>query len=82
MVVCAQATAGRGDESCRPKGRCERRSGPLTAICSGGALANGYPAAKHQEKTVSLKRLLWEQMHGPVPDDLAWSPVCVECGSA
>jgi len=33
-----------------------------------GALANGYPAAKHLGKTVYLKRLIWEGLHGAIPD--------------
>ena len=33
-----------------------------------GALANGYPAGKHEGRTVYLKRLIWEQMHGPIPE--------------
>ena len=42
-----------------------------------GALANGYPAGKHEGKTVYLKRLLWEETNGPIPDG---SVVTSSCG--
>jgi len=42
-----------------------------------GALANGYPAGKHEGKTVYLKRLIWEETHGPIP---AGSVVTSRCG--
>lgn len=33
-----------------------------------GGLANGYPAAKHEGKTFCVKRLMWAQVYGPIPD--------------
>jgi hypothetical protein len=32
-----------------------------------GGLANGYPAAKQGSRTLYVKRLMWEEGHGPVP---------------
>jgi hypothetical protein len=42
-----------------------------------GGLANGYPAGKHEGKTVYLKRLIWEEVHGPIPAGLV---VVSHCG--
>ena len=42
-----------------------------------GALANGYPAGKHEGRTVYLKRLIWEEANGPIPDG---SVVTSSCG--
>lgn len=32
-----------------------------------GGLANGRPAAKHEGRTVYVRRLIWEEAHGPIP---------------
>ncbi len=42
-----------------------------------GGLANGYPAAKHEGRTVYVKRLIWEETHGPIPEG---SVVVSSCG--
>ena len=41
-----------------------------------GGLANGYPAAKHEGKTVYVKRLVWEEINGPVPEDAVVISTC------
>ncbi len=41
-----------------------------------GGLANGYPAAKHEGKTVYLKRLGWERENGPVPQGAVVISTC------
>ncbi len=41
-----------------------------------GALANGYPAGKHKGKTVYLKRLIWEEVNGPVPEGMVVTSSC------
>jgi hypothetical protein len=41
-----------------------------------GGLANGYPAAKHDGKTVYVKRLLWEQENGPIPEGAVVISTC------
>jgi HNH endonuclease len=33
-----------------------------------GGLANGYPAIKEGSRTVYLKRVVWEETQGPVPE--------------
>ena len=43
-----------------------------------GGLANGYPAVKHQGKTVYVKRLVWEEAHGPIPEGAVVISVCGE----
>lgn len=43
-----------------------------------GALANGYPAGKHEGKTVYLKRLIWEETHGPIPEGFVVTSTCGE----
>lgn len=43
-----------------------------------GALANGRPATKHEGKTVYVKRLIWEQEHGPIPDGMVIVSRCGE----
>ena len=43
-----------------------------------GGLANGYPAAKHDGKTVYVKRLTWEQENGPVPEGAVVISTCEE----
>lgn len=42
-----------------------------------GARANGRPAVKHDGKTVYIKRLLWQELHGPIPPDCV---VVSRCG--
>lgn len=41
-----------------------------------GALANGHPAAKYEGETVYLKRLIWETLKGPIPEDLVVTSRC------
>jgi hypothetical protein len=41
-----------------------------------GALANGYPAGKHDGKTVYLKRLIWEEANGPIPEGSVVTSTC------
>src|SRR5450756_955600 len=41
-----------------------------------GGLANGYPAAKHEGKTVYVRRLVWEEINGPVPEDAVVISTC------
>lgn len=41
-----------------------------------GGLANGYPAAKHEGKTVYVKRLVWEHENGPIPEGAVMISTC------
>jgi len=41
-----------------------------------GGLANGYPAGKHEGKTVYLKRLIWEEHFGPIPEGSVVTSAC------
>ena len=43
-----------------------------------GGLVNGYPAAKHEGKTVYVKRLVWEVAHGPIPEGAVVISTCGE----
>jgi hypothetical protein len=43
-----------------------------------GALANGHPAVKYVGRTVYVKRLLWEQEHGSLPQELVVVSSCGE----
>jgi hypothetical protein len=43
-----------------------------------GGLANGYPAAKHEGKTVYLRRLVWERENGPLPNGAVVMSTCGE----
>jgi hypothetical protein len=43
-----------------------------------GGLANKYPAIKHLGKTVYLKRLIWEEANGPIPDGAVVISTCGE----
>jgi hypothetical protein len=43
-----------------------------------GGLANGRPAVKQGSKTVYVKRLLWEEMNGPIPEGLVVVSACGE----
>lgn len=40
--------------------------------------ANGYPAARFQGRTVYFKRLVWEEVYGPVPEAGVVVCACVE----
>jgi hypothetical protein len=42
-----------------------------------GAFANGYPAIKQGNRTVYLRRVVWEEVHGPIP---AGAVVITTCG--
>ena len=33
-----------------------------------GTTGNGYPAMKRGTRTVYVKRVLWEALHGPIPE--------------
>jgi hypothetical protein len=37
-------------------------------IWTRGTTGNGYPAMKQGERTVYVKRVLWELLHGPIPE--------------
>ena len=41
-----------------------------------GWLANGYPAAKQTGNTVYLKRLIWEEINGPIPEGAVVISTC------
>jgi hypothetical protein len=41
-----------------------------------GGLANGYPAVKHEGKTVYLKRLVWEEHFGSIPKGSVVTSTC------
>ncbi len=41
-----------------------------------GALANGYPAIKNGSETVYVKRLIWEQLNGPIPAGMVVVSAC------
>jgi hypothetical protein len=41
-----------------------------------GALANGYPAVKHEGKTVYVKRIMWEEVNGPIPEGAVVISTC------
>lgn len=41
-----------------------------------GALANGYPAGKSKGRTVYLKRLIWEEINGPIPEGMVVTSSC------
>ena len=41
-----------------------------------GGLANGHPAVKHNGKTVYLRRLLWEEVYGPIPEGSVVTSSC------
>ena len=43
-----------------------------------GGLANGYPAAKHEGKTAYVKRLVWEEVNGPIPEGAVVISACGE----
>jgi hypothetical protein len=43
-----------------------------------GGLANGYPAAKHNNRTVYVKRLMWEQENGLIPEGAVVISTCGE----
>src|SRR5450759_1494936 len=43
-----------------------------------GGLANGYPAAKHEGKTVYVKRRVWEEVNGPIPEGAVVICTCGE----
>jgi hypothetical protein len=41
-----------------------------------GGLANGYPGVKHEGKMVYVKRLLWEESNGPIPEGAVVISTC------
>ena len=41
-----------------------------------GGLANGYPAIKKDNRTVYLKRLLWKELNGPIPEGAVVVSTC------
>lgn len=41
-----------------------------------GGLANGYPAAKHEGRTAYVKRLVWEEANGPIPEGAVVISTC------
>lgn len=41
-----------------------------------GGLANGYPGAKHEGKPTYVKRLVWEQENGPIPEGAVVISTC------
>ena len=41
-----------------------------------GGLANGYPAAKLDGRTVYVKRLIWEEVNGPIPEGAVVISAC------
>ena len=41
-----------------------------------GGLANGYPAVKRGSKTVYLKRLMWGEANGPIPEGAVVISTC------
>jgi len=43
-----------------------------------GPTGAGYPAMKHKGRTVYVKRVLWEALHGPIP---AGTTVRSRCGN-
>ena len=43
-----------------------------------GGLANGYLAAKHNDKTVYVKRLVWIEVDGPIPEGAVVISTCGE----
>ena len=43
-----------------------------------GGLANGYPAAKHEGRTVYAKRLMWEEANGPICEGAVVVSTCGE----
>ena len=43
-----------------------------------GALANGYPAIKQGSRTVYLRRAVWEETRGPVPEGAVVICTCGE----
>jgi hypothetical protein len=43
-----------------------------------GGLANGRPATKHNGKTVYVKRLVWEEVNGPIPEGAVVISTCGE----
>jgi hypothetical protein len=43
-----------------------------------GGRANGYPAVKHDGKTVYVKRLVWEHENGPIPEGAVVISTCDE----
>ena len=43
-----------------------------------GGMANGYPAVKQGSKTVYIKRLLWEDANGFIPEGMVVVSSCGE----
>ena len=43
-----------------------------------GGLANGRPAAKHNGRTIYVKRLVWEEVNGPIPPGTVITSTCGE----
>jgi len=41
-----------------------------------GGLANGYPAIRQGDRTVYLKRAVWEETQGPVPEGAVVISTC------
>ena len=41
-----------------------------------GGLANGRPAVKRENRTVYVKRLLWQEIHGPIPEGAVVVSTC------
>jgi hypothetical protein len=41
-----------------------------------GGLANGYPAIKRGDRTLYLKRVIWEDTYGPIPPGAVVISVC------
>jgi hypothetical protein len=44
-----------------------------------GGLANGRPATKHEGRTTYVKRLVWEEVNGPIPEGTVVTSSCGEC---
>jgi hypothetical protein len=43
-----------------------------------GGLSNGRPAAKHEGRTVYIKRLVWEHENGAIPEGAVVISTCGE----